>query len=485
MYTATYSPDDNKLRLYASSRLPKELYERVRAAGFIWAPKQDLFVAPMWTTDREDLLIELCGEIGDEDTSLVDRAEQRADRFEVYSDKRAADADRARDAVSAIADNIPFGQPILVGHHSEKHARRDAEKIDNGMRKAVRMWETSKYWTRRAEGAIRHAKYKERPDVRARRIKKIQADLRRVQRSVTESNAFLKLWRNVENNSPQWLTNKGTGVPATPHECALFIADRDYFHIRAQDTSAWSALDKGLTDWQNVQRIAIDMHERNNAGRARWIAHYENRLAYERAMLEEQGAADLLKPKPRPVQLPLCNYRAPNGIDIQNIYNRGELMHYPQVEMTRAEYAKIYNDYKGTRVVDNSHRVRTAMLPGHKLVSVFLTDAPIHEKPTPGAPPKPREVRLATFEKPEPDAKAKEFAAMKEQLRGGGVKVVSVPNLFPTPPELAARMVELAEIQDGQDVLEPSAGTGRIVDAIRAQDGKRRMRPVCDYGGRD
>lgn len=75
--SATYSPEDNKLRLSSISRLPKDLYTRVRAAGFIWAPKQEIFVAPMWTPGREDLLLELCGEIGDEDTSLVDRAEQR------------------------------------------------------------------------------------------------------------------------------------------------------------------------------------------------------------------------------------------------------------------------------------------------------------------------------------------------------------------------------------------------------------------------
>jgi hypothetical protein len=57
-YTATYSPKDNKLRLYSSTRLARELYARVRGAGFIYAPKQELFVAPMWTPEREDLLIE-------------------------------------------------------------------------------------------------------------------------------------------------------------------------------------------------------------------------------------------------------------------------------------------------------------------------------------------------------------------------------------------------------------------------------------------
>jgi hypothetical protein len=103
-YTATYSPEDNKLRLYSSTRLDRELYARVRGAGFIYAPKQELFVAPMWTPDREDLLIELCGEIDDEDTSLVERAEERADRFVDYKDKRISDAERAHEAVSRIAD---------------------------------------------------------------------------------------------------------------------------------------------------------------------------------------------------------------------------------------------------------------------------------------------------------------------------------------------------------------------------------------------
>ena len=45
---------------------------------------------------------------------------------------------------------------------------------------------------------------------------------------------------------------------------------------------------------------------------------------------------------------------------------------------------------------------------------------------------------------------------------------VSSFNLFPTPPAIAARMVELADIQPDDKVLEPSAGTGRILDALPA-----------------
>jgi hypothetical protein len=164
-YNATYSPEDNKLRLYSTNRLDSETYARVKAAGFTWAPKQDLFVAPMWTPSREDLLIELAGEIEDEDRSLVDRAEERADRFSDYKESRIEDAQRAHDAVHRIADYIPFGQPILVDHHSEGHARKDAERIENGMRKTVQMWQTARYWEQRAAGALHHAKYKALPGV--------------------------------------------------------------------------------------------------------------------------------------------------------------------------------------------------------------------------------------------------------------------------------------------------------------------------------
>ena len=197
-YTATYSPEDNKLRLYSSTRLSKELYDRVKAAGFKWAPKQELFVAPMWTPSREELLLELCGEIDDEDTTLVDRAEERSERFSEYSEKRTDDATRAYKAVEAITEHIPMGQPILVGHHSERRARKDAERIDAGMRRAVKMWDTAEYWTDRAAGALRHAKYKELPAVRARRIKGLEADMRKQERFLSEATTNYKAWAACE-----------------------------------------------------------------------------------------------------------------------------------------------------------------------------------------------------------------------------------------------------------------------------------------------
>jgi protein-L-isoaspartate O-methyltransferase len=63
-------------------------------------------------------------------------------------------------------------------------------------------------------------------------------------------------------------------------------------------------------------------------------------------------------------------------------------------------------------------------------------------------------------------AEAAPFKAIKDALKAG-VQVVVAPQLFPTPPELAARMVEMASIEPGDRVLEPSAGTGNILRAIK------------------
>lgn len=448
-HTATYSPDDNKLRLYPAFRLSKDDYERMRAAGFKWAPKQELFVAPTWAPDREDLLLEMCGEIGDEDKSLVERAEERADRFEDYSEKRANDAERAHAAVKTIADGIPLGQPILVGHHSEKRARKDAERIENGMRRAVKMWETSEYWTYRAAGAMRHAKYKERPDVRARRIKKIEAEKRKTERNRAEALAWLQLW-----------TAEGLAL-----EQARAIASRCWLTVVRDGTHNWTAWNvlspdeeryKSCPAWtvEQVQAVARRVYPATIASCDRWLAHYNNRLAYERAMLDDAGGTVADRNKPE------------KGGAVKCWANRG---HWLEIQKVNKVSVSVLDNWGNGRP-DFLRTVRFDEL--HAVISKAEWDAMKAGGERTGRAPgrQDREhaaaVAAAQERKKQPELAA-DFEAMREQLRNGGVQVVSAPQLFPTPPDLAARMVELAQIQPEHRVLEPSAGTANIIKAIR------------------
>lgn len=431
--SATYSPEDNKLRLSSVSRLPTDLYARVKAAGFAWAPRQGIFVAPMWTPGREDLLIELCGEIGDEDTSLVERAEQRAERFEDYSAKRGADASAAHAAVASIAKRFEFGQPILVGHHSERGARKDQERMDNGMRKAVKMWDTSKYWEDRAAGALAHAKYKELPAVRARRTKGLKADLRKQERAIAECESALKLW----------------SLPDLTQEAALKLADAYGARILNPEgtyDSICSLLQRGAITPQDAAARAVKAWERGQARHRRWEAHYINRIAYESAMLAESGGlkADGFDIKPggsvlvrgewllvkrvnkvggvvssvstnsrfvpvKPIE-DVKDYRDPTAEELAAVKKATTLpplCNYPGPgfhHMTKAEWAALHLDYKGSRQLgqgadrssrgsgrpdlanaDQSaavglHRVRSAVVQSC-LQAVFITDQKVTQPP--------------------------------------------------------------------------------------------------------
>jgi len=470
-YKATYSPEDNKLRLTASERLDKEMYLRVKELGFKWAPKQGIFVKPSWSPKAEDFLIGLCGSIGDEDTTLAERAEVRAERFEVYSDKRASDAQQATEAVEAITDNIPMGQPILIGHHSQRKAEKDAQKIERGLQKAVKMWETSEYWKYRAEGALADAKYKQKPDVRARRIKKLEAEQRKYKKYNKESEQIIEMWTNPvkffkdKENTELTLARAKTIANYFDHLSVYFTKDKYPNSTYEGAQSLWSGLDKGLIDEQEAKALSIPKHERNIKYYQRWINHLENRITYEKTMLDDQGASDLLKPKARPKQLPICNYRADEVIVVR--WKDEEVLQ--QKEMTKGEYKQIYAKY--TLTCGNSHRVRVAGI-GRQLWAVFLTDSKVHKKPA-AITPEPVQPIITEDKHKEILIKPSyaesttnsQLEKCKDMLKQG-VKVAVSNQLYLTPQGIAETMVMYANIEQGMSVLEPSAGTGNIVNEI-------------------
>jgi hypothetical protein len=73
--------------------------------------------------------------IGRED--YEERKENRIDRLAEKAAEAHSEAQAQFNRAHKIGSAIPFGQPILVGHHSEAHARADANRIDTAMRKGV------------------------------------------------------------------------------------------------------------------------------------------------------------------------------------------------------------------------------------------------------------------------------------------------------------------------------------------------------------
>jgi hypothetical protein len=539
--TATYSPEDNKLRFYSFERFGDDIKKRIKEAGFSWAPKQGLWVAPMWTPARYDLLVELCGEVGDEGISLEQRAAQRAHRFEGYKANRHRDAHAAADRVAQLTEHIPTGQPILIGHHSQQGAERIARKINRAMETAVDQWSRHEYWTARIPAVMDHAEWKGDAKLRHRRIKGLEADERKFSEQMKRHEQFAEAWSAPDLNSRRAWQLSG--------------ADRSgAYDIFCKEGYEW-AKDELPADL--IARVAeqATAHHTSSAHvihSRRWLEHTRLRLAFEREMMERQGgdrstrfdfavggrvqggrwskgawqtilrvnkAAGKVnsltcsapagqewgarvrvedvtayepptdegsaKAKKATTLAPLCNYPGP------------DFKHMTEKEYKdRGEWGRWIDTVSATPT-QGRHRVRkwangsSAFHAGRPSISpVYLTDKKttlppvMTPEPTPTPEPIPEHLRVELDTVPEqaapvphdaPDATFRQypkreptlFDGMKDALKAGGAQTVVAHQLYPTPPDIAARMVELADIEGGMCVLEPSAGTGNLVQAVR------------------
>jgi hypothetical protein len=82
------------------------------------------------------------------------KREAKAERYQGYATNASARAQGASDRRHAIADMIPLGQPILVGHHSERGHRRDIATMDRAMRREIDETEKAEHWQRRARAVL-------------------------------------------------------------------------------------------------------------------------------------------------------------------------------------------------------------------------------------------------------------------------------------------------------------------------------------------
>lgn len=77
----------------------------------------------------------------------------RVERFNYLAGKASKESDQAFRTADKMAEVIPFGQPILIGHHSERGDRNYRNKIVGKMNKGVELNQKAKYYEEKAEAA--------------------------------------------------------------------------------------------------------------------------------------------------------------------------------------------------------------------------------------------------------------------------------------------------------------------------------------------
>lgn len=176
---ATYNKATGWLSILFPCKPSFEVLQGLKAQGFRYEPYSRRWRAS-YTTQREDRLKTLAGKI--EEVNITPNYAAKAEHAEDMAAKHEEKSDQLYETEHKLGDVIPFGQPILVGHYSEKADRNFRNRLLNMSLKAHDEHEKAAYYQEKAERL--KDKVTEDPGAIYRRIKKLEADKRKMEREL-------------------------------------------------------------------------------------------------------------------------------------------------------------------------------------------------------------------------------------------------------------------------------------------------------------
>lgn len=132
---------------------------------------------------------------------------RKKERYAELAQKHSEKADSRYEAFKAIGDGIPMGQPILIGHHSERKHRADLKRMDNHMKKLGQHLEASKHYERKIESLENNrALFSNDPEL----LEKVSDRLTELIKLRDAYKAFNKTWKKygLEKAMEEWPGDK-------------------------------------------------------------------------------------------------------------------------------------------------------------------------------------------------------------------------------------------------------------------------------------
>jgi hypothetical protein len=108
----------------------------------------------------------------------AERAEARTERLDERAGRQFAEADSRRLAARRVADGMPFGEPVKIGHHSERAHRAAFDRIERNDRASYAARDYAQHLAARADGAARNEAAKHNPRAIMRRVETLKTDRR-------------------------------------------------------------------------------------------------------------------------------------------------------------------------------------------------------------------------------------------------------------------------------------------------------------------
>lgn len=120
-----------------------------------------------------------------------ERLAAKKERLEARAAKLQAESDAAYQTSKSMADAIPFGQPILVGHHSETRDRNYRAKIGKKMDKSIEMQKKADDCARRAANVGTGGISSDDPEAVAKLKSKLEG-LEKAQKIMVAANKYVR-----------------------------------------------------------------------------------------------------------------------------------------------------------------------------------------------------------------------------------------------------------------------------------------------------
>lgn len=119
------------------------------------------------------------------------KQQARKDRYLAKAQSLTEQADTAHDRARTMAESIPFGQPILIGHHSEKRDRNFRNRIHDTYGKAFILQNKAAYYESKADSVGTGGISSDDPDA-ITKLKKQLSDVRASQEAMKKANALIR-----------------------------------------------------------------------------------------------------------------------------------------------------------------------------------------------------------------------------------------------------------------------------------------------------
>jgi hypothetical protein len=130
-------------------------------------------------------------------SNFNERRQARIERYKELAEKNENISSELFAQSRKLADVIPFGQPILVGHHSEKGHRSHLKRIDNTMRKSVQTADKAEYYADKAKAAENNrAIFSDDPEA----VKKLKEKIHAQETQRKHINKVNAAWRKYAKN---------------------------------------------------------------------------------------------------------------------------------------------------------------------------------------------------------------------------------------------------------------------------------------------